>query len=217
MVESLDAHVGRVLDALAAKGLEKNTIVIFTSDNGGERFSYTYPFTGRKTELLEGGLRVPSIVSWPAKIPAGGTSDQVTVSMDWVPMLLAAAGAKPDAKYPVDGENLLAQLTETGAVVPRKIYWRYKTNAQRVIRDGDFKFLKILDKTFLFNLADDQMERANLKDRHKDVFDRLQADWQKWNAAMLAEIDDSYVESFTGDQLADHFGSSAPSKAANPP
>lgn len=214
MVESLDDQVGRVLAALDANGLEQNTLVVFTSDNGGERFSNTWPFTGRKTELLEGGLRIPAIISWPGRLPKGVTSDQVTISMDWMPTLLAAAGTKPDPKYPSDGIDLLPALT--GAPVPRKLFWRYKTNGQRAMRDGDFKYLKILDNTFLFNLADDPMERANLKDRRKDVYERMIAEWRMWNAGMLPEIDESYVESFSADQLADHIGSGKPSPKANP-
>lgn len=72
MIEEMDLQIGRVVAALAANGLTENTIVVFTSDNGGERFADTWPFTGRKTELLEGGLRIPAIVSWPARIPQGG-------------------------------------------------------------------------------------------------------------------------------------------------
>ncbi len=83
-----------------------NTIVVFTSDNGGERFSKTWPFTGMKKELLEGGLRIPAIVRWPGRIAAGSVSEQVMVTMDWVPTLLAAAGTSPDAAYPSDGEDL---------------------------------------------------------------------------------------------------------------
>ena len=92
MVEDLDRQVGRVLQALRTNGLEENTIVIFTSDNGGERFADTWPFTGRKTELLEGGLRIPAIVSWPARIPQGRTTNQVGISMDWLPTLLDGSG-----------------------------------------------------------------------------------------------------------------------------
>ena len=146
-----------------------NTIVIFTSDNGGERFADTWPFTGRKTELLEGGLRIPAIISWPARI-AGHTTDQVAISMDWVPTLLAAAGTEPDTAYPPDGINLLPTLTQCRAPIPRKLFWRYKANAQRAVRDGDFKFLKILDNTFLFNVVEDPLERANLKERRTDVY-----------------------------------------------
>ncbi len=216
MVESLDTQVGRVLDALAAHGLDKNTLVVFTSDNGGERFSYTYPFTGRKTELLEGGLRIPAIVAWPGHIAAGGTNTQVAASMDWMPTLLAAAGAKPDARSAPDGENLLPQLTGAAQPTARKLYWRYKSNAQRAMLDGNYKFLKIMDNTFLFDVAADPMERANLKERQPEVFARLQNEWRAWNAGMLPEVDESYVESFTSNQLADHIGSTAPNKKANP-
>src|SRR4029077_6218024 len=89
MVQSLDANIGRVPQALDTSGLAANTIVVFTSDNGGERFSKTWPFSGMKTELLEGGIRVPTIARWPGQIAAGSVSEQVTITMDWVPTLLA--------------------------------------------------------------------------------------------------------------------------------
>ena len=217
MIEALDAQIGRVLKALDDNRLTNNTIVIFTSDNGGERFAATWPFTGRKTELLEGGLRIPSIVSWPARIPQGKTSDQVSMTMDWMPTLLAAAGASPDPALPPDGINLLPHLTGTTAPVPRTLYWRYKANAQRAIRDGDFKFLKILDNTFLFNVVEDPMERANLKERRKDLYDQLVAKWLDWNATMLPEIDESSTGNFTGAQLADHIGTQPTSRKADNP
>jgi len=99
MVQSLDVNIGRVLQALDATGVANNTIVVFTSDNGGERFSKTWPFTGMKQELLEGGLRIPSIVRWPGRIAGRSVSEQVMITMDWVPTLLAAAGTSPDAAY----------------------------------------------------------------------------------------------------------------------
>jgi arylsulfatase A-like enzyme len=217
MIEAMDAQIGRVLKALDDNRLTNNTIVIFTSDNGGERFALTWPFTGRKTELLEGGLRIPSIISWPARIPQGKTSDQVSISMDWMPTLLAAAGTSPAPALPPDGMNLLPHLTTNAAPVPRTLYWRYKANAQRAIRDGDMKFLKILDNTFLFNVAEDPMERANLKDRQKDVYDRLVAKWLDWNATMLPEVDESATGNFTGAQLADHIGTPPTSRKADIP
>ncbi len=206
MIEQMDLQIGRVLQALDANGLTQNTIVIFTSDNGGERFADTWPFTGRKTELLEGGLRIPAVIRWPARIPAGRTRDQVMIGMDWMPTLLSAAGTRSDPASPPDGMDLLPHLAGNAAPVPRKLFWRYKANAQRAARDGDWKFLKILDNTFLFNVVDDPMERANLKTRHKDVYERLVAEWQQWNAAMLPEIDESNTGNFSGDQLADHIG-----------
>jgi arylsulfatase A-like enzyme len=206
MIEAMDRQIGRVLEALNMNGLTENTIVIFTSDNGGERFADTWPFTGKKTELLEGGLRVPAVISWPARIPRGRTTEQVAISMDWVPTLLAAAGARPDPAYPTDGMNLLPTLTENAPVVPRKLFWRYKANRQRAVRDGDYKFLKILDNTFLFNVVEDPLERANLKERQKDLYRRLEREWYDWNATMLPEIKESFTVGFSGQELADHFG-----------
>ncbi len=217
MIQAMDLQIGRVLDALDANGLTENTIVVFTSDNGGERFADTWPFTGRKTELLEGGLRIPAIITWPARIPRGRTTDQVAMTMDWMPTLLAAAGVASDPAFPPDGTNLLPVLTQNAAPVARKLFWRYKANAQRASRDGDHKYLKILDNTFLFNVVEDPMERANLKERHPDVYDRMVAEWHEWNATMLPEVDESLTDSFTGDQLADHIGApKATGKADNP-
>jgi arylsulfatase A-like enzyme len=210
MIEAMDREIGGVLEALHTNRLTDNTIVIFTSDNGGERFADTWPFTGRKTELLEGGLRIPAIISWPARIPRGRTADQVAISMDWVPTLLAAAGTVPDQAYPTDGMNLLPVLTRNAPSVPRTLYWRYKANAQRAMRDGDLKFLKILDNTFLFDVMADPLERANLKDRRKDDYRRLERQWLEWNATMLPEIRESFTHGFSGEDLADHFGAKEP-------
>ncbi|MGE0226420.1 MAG: sulfatase [Acetobacteraceae bacterium] len=207
MVQAMDRQIGRVLQALDTHGLAGNTIVIFTSDNGGERFSDTWPFTGIKTELLEGGLRVPALICWPDRIPAGQISAQVTVTMDWMPTLLQAAGTAPDPACPPDGISLLPLLTGARSPEPRTLFWRYKTNAQRAMRDGDMKFLKIRDNTFLFDVVQDPRERANLKDRRRDVFDRMVAAWDAWNATMLPEIPDSFGEVFTAAELADHIGS----------
>ena len=195
-----------MLDALDAAGIANNTVVIFTSDNGGERFADTWPFTGRKTELLEGGLRIPAIASWPARIPRGVTTEQVAISMDWLPTFLAAAGTAPDPAYPPDGMNLLPVLTEGAAPTQRKLFWRYKNNLQAAHRDGDMKYLKIRDNTFLFNIAEDPMERANLKERQKEVYERLVKQWNEWNATMLPIVADSSTGGFTASQLADHIG-----------
>ncbi len=206
MVQAMDLQIGRVLQALDATGLAHDTIVIFTSDNGGERFSDTWPFTGIKTELLEGGLRVPALVCWPARIPAGRTSDQVMITMDWFPTLLEAAGTAPHPDYPPDGISLLPILTGDRGPKPRRLFWRYKTNAQRAMRDGDWKYLKIRDNEYLFNVVEDPRERANLKERQRATFARLTAEWAAWNAVMLPEIPDSFGESFTAAGYADHIG-----------
>jgi arylsulfatase A-like enzyme len=206
MIQQMDLQIGRVLQALDVTGVAANTIVIFTSDNGGERYSDTWPFTGRKTELLEGGLRIPMVMRWPGRIAPGMVSEQVAISMDWLPTLLAAAGSLPDPAFPPDGIDLLPLLTAGTPPMSRKLFWRYKYNDQQAARDGDWKYLKILDNTFLFDVARDPMERANLKDRHKDVYDRLVGQWDEWNATMLPLDPQSFTGGFTGAQLADHFG-----------
>ena len=212
MVLAMDAAIGRVLAALDRAGVAENTIVVFTSDNGGERFSDTWPFSGKKTELLEGGIRIPAIVRWPGRVPPGTTSNQMMMSMDWLPTFLAAAGATPDPASPPDGLNLGPQLAG-GTPVPRKLFWRYKHNLQQAMRDGDWKYLKILDNTFLFNVVDDPLERANLKDRRRDIYDRLAAEWRDWNAKMLPLDPMSSTGGFGGNELADHMGAPARERA----
>lgn len=206
MVGRLDFQIGRVLKALETAGIAKRTIVIFTSDNGGERFSDTWPLTGKKTELLEGGIRVPAVVRWPGHIQAGSVTDQVAISMDWAPTLWELAGVSSAPDYPPDGISLVPVLTHKAAPVSRKLYWRYKFNEQRAIRDGDMKWLKIGDNTFLFNVVNDPLERANLKDRQPDVYRRLMADYEEWNATMLPEDPKAASAGFAANQLADHFG-----------
>lgn len=207
MATRMDYQIGRVLDALDSGGVSDNTIVIFTSDNGGERFSDRWPFTGMKTELLEGGLRIPAIARWPGRIPPKSTNDtQPIIGMDWAPTLFAAAGLTPDPGFPSDGMNLLPTLTRNAAPVPRKLFWRYLNMLQEACRDGDWKYLKILDNTFLFNVVEDPLERANLKDRYPEIYSRLLAEYKAWDATMLPLDPKASTGGFTGGQLADHFG-----------
>jgi arylsulfatase A-like enzyme len=217
MMQSLDGNIGRVLQALDVHGLSANTIVVFTSDNGGERFSNIWPFSGMKGELLEGGLRIPAIVRWPGRIPAGAVSEQVMISMDWLPTLLAAAGTQPDPSYPPDGDNLLPIVTGRASPHPRKLFWRFKAGAQRAVRDGDWKYLQIAGNEFLFDVLKDPRERANLKDRYKDVFDRLKNDWASWNDTMLPERPRPAPYSNPGNFLADHYGVTNPALSGSTP
>lgn len=205
MVTRLDHQVGRILDALAASGQADNTIVVFTSDNGGERFSSTWPFTGRKTELLEGGLRIPAIVRWPGVTKPGSTSDAQVISMDWLPTFLAAAGAAPDPARAPDGIDIRPAL-EGGALPDRTLFWRYKNHGQQAARRGRWKYLKIADNTFLFDVVADPLERANLKNREPETFKALAEAWARWNAGMLPLDPKSYTHGFTGKTLADHYG-----------
>lgn len=205
MVTSLDSAIGRILASLQGQGLEQNTIVVFTSDNGGERFSRTWPFSGQKSELLEGGIRVPAIVRWPVQIKPGQVSQQVAISMDWLPTLVAAAGGKPDAAYQPDGENLLPVLLGAAEARSRTLFWRYKANRQRAVRAGDWKYLKIADNEFLFNLAEDQRERANLAQKNPDIFAKLKQQWTEWDATMLPITADVRTYKVDGKVQADHY------------
>lgn len=205
MVTRMDFQVGRVLQALEKAGVAKNTIVVFTSDNGGERFSDTWPFSGKKTELLEGGIRIPAIVKWPGRVRPGSISNQVIASMDWLPTLLAAAGASTDPSFPSDGINLDFALAGSSPV-PRTLCWRYMNLSQEACRAGNFKYLKILGNTFLFNVAEDPLERANLKERLPDVFEQLQQSYKAWEAQMLPIDKNAFTAGFSASQLADHFG-----------
>jgi arylsulfatase A-like enzyme len=198
MIRAMDEGVGKVLAALDRTRAARNTIVIFTSDNGGERFSDTWPFIGYKGELLEGGIRVPLFVRWPARIKAGSRSEQVNISMDWVPTLLAAAGTRPHPDYPSDGMNLLDVVTKGNRAAPRQLYWRFKAATQAALRDGDYKYLKIGANEYLFDLAADEHERANLAQREKERFSRMKEQWNAWNATMLAYPEGSVAYRNTG-------------------
>ena len=185
MLAGLDAAVGQALATLDRLGMAKNTIVVFTSDNGGERFSDTWPFIGQKTELLEGGIRVPFFIRWPGHIKAGSRSEQVNISMDWMPTLLAAAGGAPDPAFAPDGQNLLDVVTGRASPHPRQLYWRYKAAEQAAFRDGDWKYLKLGKAEWLFNLADDEHERANYAQKEAARFAAMKQGWAAWNATML--------------------------------
>lgn len=187
MVKEMDKAIGRILRELERNNFSKNTVVVFTSDNGGERFSDTWPFTGKKTELLEGGLRVPALVRWPGHIKAGSVSEQVCMSMDWMPTFVSMAGEKIDPAYPSDGMDLTAALTRGAAPVSRKVFWRYRANGQEAMRDGHMKWLKINDNQFLFDVVADPLERANLRRKQPEVFARMAADYAAWEATMLRE------------------------------
>jgi arylsulfatase A-like enzyme len=205
MVESLDAAVGKVLATLEQRGLADNTIVIFTSDNGGERFSRTWPFSGQKTELLEGGLRIPAIIRWPLQLTPGSVNSQVAISMDWLPTLLTAAGGAPDPAYPSDGMDLLPFLKGSATPVDRTLYWRYHANTQRAIRSGNLKYLKINDNEFLFDVTLDPRERANLAKRQPAAFADLKAKWKAWDAGMLPIPAKGYSHGVTPAHQADHY------------
>ncbi|MDM7922123.1 MAG: sulfatase-like hydrolase/transferase [Pyrinomonadaceae bacterium] len=182
MVKNLDANVGKVLDTLRSSGLDKNTLVVFTSDNGGERFSYHWPFRGQKQELYEGGVRVPAIVRWPGVTKAGSVSDQPVITMDWTATMVAAAGAKADEHYPFDGIDVRSALTGQKDPGDRMFFWR--TKRQGAVRNGNWKYLRDGKNEFLYNLSIDEGENADFKEREPAIIDDLRNAFNKWETTL---------------------------------
>ena len=183
MMRSLDEGVGRVMKTLKLAGLDRNTLVIFTSDNGGERFSYEWPFSGGKGELLEGGIRVPAIVRWPGVVPANHLSRQMAITMDWTATILAAAGATPAAGQSLDGIDLLPIIKGAAPAHDRTFFWRIYD--QDAVRQGKWKYLRNGETRYLFDLTADEREQANFGAKHPDVMKGLAAEFDGWNRQML--------------------------------
>ena len=135
-------------------------------------------------DLLEGGLRVPLIARWPAQIPAGGRTPQPMMSMDWMPTLLDAAGVAPHPDFPLDGLSTLATLRDPQATRERPMYWRMKYRSQWAAIEGAWKYLKLDDHEFLFNIAIDARERANLAQREPVRMAALKQRYADWAATM---------------------------------
>lgn len=183
MMKSLDAGIGRVLDKLRSSGLDRNTLVIFTSDNGGERFSYNWPFTGQKMDLFEGGVRVPAIVRWPGVARVGQISDQAVITMDWTATMVAAAGGAPDTRYPLDGLDLTDVLTAERPQFDRTFFWR--TARQGAMRKGNWKYIRENKDEFLFDLSADVRERSLFNESHPSVLQALRGEYQKWESTVM--------------------------------
>ena len=191
MVESMDAAVGRVIDAIQRKGLDNDTLVIFTNDNGGERLSDSGPYFHTKSTLFEGGIRVPAIARWPGTIPAGRTTAQTAITMDFTRTIVTAAGATPPAGIKLDGEDLLPVLTGKRAPFERSLFWRVRQpgRSQLAARKGRWKYIddNTVNRGFpelLFDLAADPGERKNLFYRHQDIARSLRAEALQWEAAV---------------------------------
>jgi len=182
MIKALDEGCGRVLQRLDELGLADDTMVIFTSDNGGERFSDSWPLVGGKMDLTEGGIRVPYIVQWGSKIAPGAVSAQHCMTMDWTATMLDAAGVPAHTDFPLDGVSMLPVLRDPALTFPREMYWRMKYRNQRAMRDGNWKYLAIEDNEYLFDLSVDERERANLARRHPEKLAGMRARYDRWNA-----------------------------------
>lgn len=183
MVEDLDRSVGKVMTALRESGELQNTLVLFTSDNGGERFSYNWPFTGAKFSTLEGGIRVPTILSWPGTLPGKKVSHAPNMTQDWMATLLEFGGAKPKPSHPLDGVSLAGYLTRGESVPQRDLFWRMRNSA--ALRRGNMKYYEDNSGAQLFDLAADPHEQANLASRRTKTLSALKSRWQEINSELL--------------------------------
>ena len=184
MIHHMDEGIGWITTALREEGLLENTLIVFTSDNGGERFSDNWPLVGGKMDLTEGGIRVPWVAHWPATIPAGSVSEQHAMTMDWSATLLALGGGQPHPDYPLDGVSLEALLRDPAQRFERPMHWRMNHRGQRALREGDWKYLMVDGHEYLFNIPADARERANLAKREPERLTRLREQWLAWDATM---------------------------------
>lgn len=185
MLAALDDAVGRIMAAIDEAGLGRDTLIVFTSDNGGPTWQTTSsnrPLNGVKGTVLEGGVRVPTIFRWTGRLPAGRTSAAVGTGFDVTATALALAGSPrtPD----LDGVDLLPVLEGRAKAAPRALYWRL--GLQGAIRAGDWKAVRAEDRWWLFDLSRDAGERKDLAAARPRVLARLRADWERWSAAMPA-------------------------------
>jgi arylsulfatase A-like enzyme len=184
MLERVDRGIGEILDELDRRGLSRDTLLVFTSDNGGEWLSDNGPLRHRKSTLWEGGIRVPLILRWPARLPAGATSAQVAMTMDLTASILAACGAVVPADYRLDGIDILPIIAGGAPLVDRQLFWRIARpdRQQKATRSGKWKLLVDGRQLLLFDLLSDIGEQRDLAARHPDVVRRLNAslaDWEK--------------------------------------
>jgi arylsulfatase A-like enzyme len=193
MIHHMDEGIGWIMDALRRNGLADDTLIVFTSDNGGERFSDNWPLVGGKMDLTEGGIRVPWIAHWPAAIAPGGVSEQHCMTMDWSATMLDAAGVRAAPGHELDGVSLLPVLRDARHRFARPLHWRMNHRGQRALRDGDWKYLRVDANDYLFNLPADERERANLAAREPQRLRDMRAAWEEWNASMPAIPEDATV------------------------
>jgi arylsulfatase A-like enzyme len=202
MLSAMDDAIGKVLTQVRENGQEENTLVIFFSDNGGPTAQTTSgngPLRGFKAQTWEGGIRVPFMMQWKGKIPAGKVDDRPVIQLDIHPTALAAAGAEAPAEAKFDGVNLLPYVTGEKSGAPHEaLYWRF--GQQIALRAGDWKIVKGAGMADiaggragkadtagaeLYNLKDDIGEKTNLAEKNPDKLKELAALWDKWNAGNI--------------------------------
>jgi arylsulfatase A-like enzyme len=193
MVERIDHGVGLMLAELEKQGIADNTLVVFSSDNGGERYSRNAPLFHHKATVWEGGIRVPCLMRWPAKLPKGKVTSQMGITMDLHATFLVAAGVTSPAPKPLDGIDLLPLLASDSKPIDRTFFWRIdrSNRKQRAIRQRQWKYINdgnTMD--LLFDLSADIGERTNLGYQHPEILEDLKSKLKSWEA----EIDDTERE-----------------------
>lgn len=189
MVESLDAGVGKILAAIKTSGEANNTLMVFTSDNGGERYSDMGGLKEKKFVLWEGGIRVPAIMYWPGKIQAGITSQQPIINMDFTATFLALAKVNTANNLALDGVDIMPLLANPAKPLSRTFYWRvFQRNQQQAIREGDWKYLKTEKAEYLFNVATDKFENNDLKKANPERFQQLKQKFADWEKTVLKPV-----------------------------
>jgi arylsulfatase A-like enzyme len=205
MTWKMDEAIGRVTRKLRELELENETMVFFLSDNGGSLVqgaapngATNTPLRGGKTQLLEGGIRVPFMVSWPGVLPAGKVEDRPVVQLDIVATALAAAGVEIDPAWKPDGVNLLPYLTGKSDGLPHKaLFWRH--GGQWAVRQGPWKLVRWLDRRDndaeskfmgpeLYNVVEDIGEQRNQITTRPEIARELQAAWDSWNKHNTAPL-----------------------------
>lgn len=182
MLSRVDDGVGQMLRTLEKQGVLDDTLFVFSSDNGGERLSNNTPLFSHKTTLWEGGIRVPGLMRWPARLPKGKVTSQPTITMDLTATFLAAGGAKPVADKPLDGIDLIPLLTGELPPQERTFCWRVDRagRRQKAIRQGAWKYIQDDMVEMLFNLEQDISERRDLAYRHPDLLAHLKQQLRAW-------------------------------------
>ena len=183
-VTAMDAAIGRLLDLLDEYGIADNTIIIFFSDNGGGSSADNAPLRGRKGQMFEGGIRVPCIVKWPGKIPAGTTSNAFLTSLEILPTLCAATGAVPTKGVPLDGFDMLSVLQGKRASARTEMFWQRKLD--KGARVGHWKWVESSRGKGLFDLRHDIGERRDLSKERPEILKKVQARFANWKKQMQA-------------------------------
>jgi arylsulfatase A-like enzyme len=194
VMERVDRGVGEILQTLRARGLEQNTIVIFTNDNGGVGLSHSAPLFHRKFSAWEGGIRVPALIRWPGRIPTGTVSSQVGITMDLTASILAATATPVPSDARLEGINLFPVLQRKAPQVERTLFWRTAGPSpvnmnQKAVRSGDWKLMidGAVTRIFLFNVKADPGERQDWFARRPDIVQRLQQLLTEWEREVDAE------------------------------